>query len=100
MKGAKTTPLNRKNKNMKNRNRFLIAAAALALFASAGPVNAGGTDACCQDNIAASPKVRVMLNEQCNNRCAVPTKGAVSTITRQTDVAASPKVQQMRAEQT
>jgi len=86
-----------KEKHMKNSKRFLIAAAALALFASAGQVRAGGTDACCDDKIAASPKVRVMLNEQCNSRCTPPAQTAVTTTTRQTDFAASPKVQQMRA---
>lgn len=82
---------------MKN-TRLLIAAAVLALFASASQVKAGGSDACCKDNTAASPKVRTMLNEQCNAKCAAQTSTTQSTTaTRQTDVAASPKLQQMRA---
>lgn len=81
---------------MKNTHRFLIAAAALALFASAGQAKAGGTDACCNDGIAASPKVRAMLDERCKSRCA-PARVTVTPTTRQTDIAASPRVRQMRS---
>jgi hypothetical protein len=85
---------------MKNSKRFLIATAALALFASAGQVKAGGTDSCCDDNIAASPKVRAMIDERKAACCAAPSHvSTTQTITRQTDVTASPKLQQMRAGQ-
>lgn len=82
---------------MKNTHGFLIVAAALALLASAGQAKAGGTDACCNDGIAASPKVRAMLDERCKSRCA-PAQVTVTTTTHRTDIAASPKVQQMRSE--
>jgi hypothetical protein len=86
---------------MKNTQRFLIAAAALALFASAGQARAGGTDSCCDDGIAASPKVRAMLDERNARCCPAQTQvTAYQATTRQTDVAASPKVQQMRSERT
>ena len=53
---------------------------------------------CCDDGMAASPKVRAMLDERCKSRCMVPAQMTTTqTITRQTDIAASPKVQQMRA---
>src|SRR5207244_9205194 len=52
---------NRK-KIMKSSNRLLIAAAALALFASASQIKAQ-SQAVGDDGIAASPKVRQMLNE-------------------------------------
>ena len=87
---------------MKNTNRFLIAAAALALLASAGQATAGGSDCCSascgHDGIAASPKVRAMLDDRCKSRCATQSHVTVTTTTRQTDIAASPRVQQMRAE--
>src|SRR5712671_396352 len=84
---------------MKNTHHFLIAAAALALFASAGQAKAGGTDACCDDGIAASPKVRAMLDERKARCCAAQTQVTTyRTTTRQTEIAASPKVQQMRSE--
>jgi galactitol-specific phosphotransferase system IIB component len=95
--GRKATALEQKEQNMKNAHRFLIATAALALFTSASQAKAGGTDTCCNDGIAASPKVRAMLDERCKARCA-PAQVTVNTTTRQTDVAASPKVQQMRSE--
>ena len=86
---------------MKNTHRFLIAAAALALFASAGQARAGGTDSCCDDGIAASPKVRAMLDERKANCCAAPAQATTyRNTTRQTDVAASPRVQQMRNDRT
>jgi predicted transglutaminase-like cysteine proteinase len=84
---------------MKNRHRFLIAAAALALFASAGQARAGGTDSCCDDGIAASPKVRAMLDQRNARCCPVQTQVTTyQTATRQTDISASPRVQQMRNE--
>jgi len=85
---------------MKNTHRFLIAAAALALFASAGQVRAGGTDSCCDDGITASPKVRAMLDERNARCCPAQTQVTTYQTTRQTDVAASPRVQQMRSERT
>jgi hypothetical protein len=86
---------------MKNTQRFLVAAAALALFVSAGQAKAGGTDSCCDDGIAASPKVRAMLDERKARCCAAPAQVTTyRTTTRQTDIAASPKVQQMRNERT
>ena len=84
---------------MKNTCRFLIATAALVLFASAGQAKAGGTDSCCDDRIAASPKVRAMLDEQKARCCTAQTQVTTyGTTTRQADIAASPKVQQMRRE--
>ena|SRR5260221_10411110 len=86
---------------MKNTSRFLVAAAALALFASAGQAKAGGTDSCCDDGIAASPKVRAMLDERKARCCAAQTQVTTyQTTIRQTDVAASPRVQQMRNDRT
>jgi hypothetical protein len=84
---------------MKNTNRFLVAAAVFALFASAGQAKAGGTDSCCDDGIAASPKVRAMLDER-KARCCTPQTQVTTygTTTRQADITASPKVQQMRRE--
>lgn len=82
---------------MKNSNHLLVAAATLALLASAGRATAG-TRYCCDDGFAASPKVRAMLDERCKSRCTAPTAVTATTITCQTDVAASPKVQQMRKE--
>ena len=79
---------------MKNTPRFLIAVAALALFASAGQAKAG-TGSCCNDGIAASPKVRQMLNER-NARIAAQAAAPQATAqpaARQDNVAASPKVQ-------
>jgi len=85
---------------MKNTNRFLIGAAALALLASAGQANAQ-YQAVGDDGIAASPKLRQMLNEQ-KARTAMPAvEPQVNTYQGGTsdNVAASPKVQEMRKEQ-
>ena len=76
----------------------MIVAVAGLLIASAAPAKAGGTDSCCSDGIAASPKVRAALDEQCNNRCTPQQVTTTQTVIRHSDVAASPKVQQMRAE--
>ena len=81
---------------MKNSNRLLIAAAALALFASAGQIKAQ-SQAVGDDGIAASPKVRQMLNER-KARHAAPEQVTIHQIAPQTTIAASPKVQQMRNE--
>lgn len=81
---------------MKNSNRLLIAAAALALFASAGQIKAQ-SQAVGDDGIAASPKVRQMLNER-KARAAVPEQVTIDLIVPQATIAASPKVQQMRNE--
>lgn len=78
---------------MKNANRLLIAAAALALFASAGQIKAQ-SQAVGDDGIAASPKVRQMLNER-KARAAAPQQVTINQIAPQATVAASPKVQQM-----
>src|SRR6266567_3469874 len=84
---------------MRNTHRLLIAVAALALFASAGQAKAGGSDSCCDDGIAASPKVRAMLDERKARCCTAQTQVTTyGTTTRQTDIAASPNVQQMRRE--
>ena len=81
---------------MKNTILLISAAAGLVLFASAGQAKAG-SGSCCDDGIAASPKVRAMLDERCKNMCAAPERVTVTT-TSQADIAASPKVQQMRSE--
>src|SRR5258708_36595634 len=78
---------------MKNANRLLIAATALALFASAGQIKAQ-SQAVGDDGIAASPKVRQMLNER-KARAAAPQQVRINQVAPQTAVAASPKVQQM-----
>lgn len=77
----------------------MIATVAGFLLASAGQATAGGTDPCCNDGIAASPKVRAALDERCKSHCAAQSHMTTTqTVTHQTDVAASPKVQQMRTE--
>jgi hypothetical protein len=81
---------------MKNPSRLLIAAAALALFASAGQVKAQ-SQAVGDDGIAASPKVRQMLNER-KARNAAPLQVTINLITSQATIAGSPKDQQMRNE--
>jgi hypothetical protein len=83
---------------MKNSNRLLIAAAALALFASAGQIKAQ-SQAVGDDGIAASPKVRQVLNER-KARAAAPQQVTINQIAPETTVAASPKVQQMLNERT
>src|SRR5207249_7985875 len=85
---------------MKKLSYPLIAIAAGLLIAYPSQTKAGGTDSCCDDGIAASPKVRAMLDERCKSTCAAPSRVTVTTTTRQTDIAAPPKVQQMRAERT
>ncbi len=79
---------------MKNSNRLLVAAVALALFVSAGQIKA---QAVSDDGIAASPKVRQMLNER-KASGATPQQVTINQIVPQTKIAASPKVQQMRNE--
>ena len=81
---------------MKSSNRLLIAAAALALFASAGQIKAQ-SQAVGDDGITASPKVRQMLNEQ-KARNVAPQQVTINLITSQATIAGSPKVQQMRNE--
>jgi hypothetical protein len=80
----------------------IMAAVAGLLLASASQASAGGP-ACCNDGIAASPKVRAMLNERkasCDACCAATKEVTVTRTTVTTDnVAASPKVRQMRADQ-
>src|SRR5436309_1830333 len=83
---------------MKKLSYPVIAAVAGLLIASASQVQAGGSWSCCDDGIAASPKVRAMLDERCKSRCAAPAHITVTTTVRQTDIAASPRVQQMRSE--
>ena len=85
---------------MKNTNRFFIAAAAVALFASAGQIQAQ-YQAVGDDGIAASPKVRQVLNER-KARASAPVGAPEVTINQaapQDNIAASPKVQQLRKEQ-
>ena len=81
---------------MKNSNRLLIAAAALALFASAGQIKAQ-SQAVGDDGIAASPKVRQMLNKRKASAVA-PQEVTINQSVPQATIAASPKVQQMRNE--
>src|SRR6266850_7583068 len=84
--------------NMKTANRLLIMTAALAFFASAGQIQAG-TKPCCDDGIAASPKVRQMLDERKAQCCAQPAAAVTTSTTRsRATIAASPRVQQMRNE--
>jgi len=84
---------------MKNTPRFLIAAAALALLASASQVRAGGSSACCSASrcntvTAASPKTSAALGERCRSMCASGDQASArNTITPLTASAASPKVQ-------
>src|SRR5882762_2308486 len=80
---------------MKNTHRFLIAAAAVALFASAGQARAGSS-LCCDDGIAASPKVRAMLDERKARCCMVSQQVTIHQTAPRNYVAASPKVQQMK----
>ena len=82
---------------MKNTSRFLVAAAALALFASAGQTKAQ-SQLSSDDGIAASPKVRQMLEER-KARAMVAPQIVVQQTAPQDNVAASPKVQQLRNEQ-
>ena len=91
--GVRTiAPRNRK-KVMKNSNRLLIAVAALALFASTAQIKAQSQPVG-DDGLAASPKVRQMLNERYVKAAAV--QGVtISRIVPQTTAAASPKAQQM-----
>ena len=81
---------------MKNANRLLIAAVALALFASAGQIKAQ-SQAVGDDGIAASPKVRQLLNER-KASDAAPQQVTINLITSQATIAGSPKVQQMRTQ--
>jgi hypothetical protein len=74
---------------MKHLNPLVIAAAALAIFASAGQVNARA-----DDNIAASPKVRSQHNEHYNRTHPAPPQVTVPvvTATANSQLAASPKI--------
>lgn len=100
---ARNRALTERYKNMNKLSYPIIAAIAGLLIVSASPALAGGNSSCCSgsccDNgIAASPKVRAMLNEQCRSKCAAPDHATVSRITPQTAFAASPKVQQMNSQ--
>ena len=85
---------------MKNTNRFLIVAAAAILLASAGQSRAQ-YQAVGDDGIAASPKVRQMLEERKDRSacCVTPAEVTTYQATPQDNVVASPKVQQMRREE-
>ena len=85
---------------MKTTNHFLVAGAALGLLASAGQANAQ-YQAVGDDGIAASPKVRQMLNERRARTSSIAVAPQVATYQGGTsdNVAASPKVEQMRREQ-
>jgi hypothetical protein len=98
VQGAKASVRKKKEKNMKNTLRFLIAGAAITLLTAAGQAQAGGSDSCSKDGTAASPKLRTLLDERCKSQCAAPAQATVSTTIRQTEFAASPKVQQTRNE--
>jgi len=102
MSGAKRAVFERKHKTMKTLTYPLIYAVAGLLVASAGKVNAGDSSSCCSASccnatVAASPKVRAMLDERCKNQCAPvePAVSASTTTTPHTALAASPKVLQM-----
>lgn len=84
---------------MKNTHRFLISAVAAVLLASAGQIRAQ-SQAVGDDGIAASPKVRQMLNERKARTTATVATPQATThqAIPQDNVAASPKVQQMRKE--
>src|SRR5258706_8650247 len=81
----------------------ITAAVAGLLIASASSAWAGGpgccSSACCSDGIAASPKVRAMLDERCRSKCATPAVAVAATAREDNTVAGSPKVRQMRADQ-
>src|SRR5882724_4530833 len=81
----------------------ITAAVAGLLIASASSAWAGGpgccSSACCSDGIAASPKVRAMLDEQCRNKCATPAVTVTMPSRNRNAMTASPKIQQMRADQ-
>jgi hypothetical protein len=90
---------------MKNTPRFLIAAAALALFASAGQIQAQ-SQLTTDDGVAASPRVRQALTERrISANLSQPMGGSdVASCTTACcaadgkKITASPKVQQMLAE--
>jgi hypothetical protein len=85
---------NTNTKIMKNIYQLVIAAAALTLFASAGNTSAQ-SQLSGPDGIAASPKVRAVLNERVRSQFVVPAQVTAAAFTRQTAIAASPKMQQM-----
>jgi hypothetical protein len=99
---ARNQRQNRKRPNMKKLTYPLIAAVAGLVIVSANPAQAGEnssccTGSCCNKSIAASPKVRAMLDERCRSKCAPPDHTMVSTVKPQTSFAASPKAQQMNS---
>lgn len=96
--GCQKGPQQKDRGNMKKLSYPIIAAVAGLLIVSASPARAGGSSSCCDDGIAASPKVSAMLNERCKSQCAAPAQAIASTIKSSALVAASPKVQQMRSE--
>src|SRR5437867_3773852 len=77
---------------MKNTKSLLIAAAAIALFASAGQSRAQAVG---DDGIAASPKLRQMLNEKKTACCMPRAQVTTATTAPAPAVTASPRVQQM-----
>src|SRR5438105_9895185 len=85
---------------MKKMNYTIIAAAAGLLIGSAGQVDAQ-SQAVGDDGIAASPKLRQMLNERQARTAAPVLPAEVTTYQGGTseDLAASPKVQHMRSEE-
>ena len=89
----------KKDKNMKNLNSILFAAAIAATFGLANNASAQ-FKATTDDGIAASPKVRQMLNERAAaTRVAPATPSVTVTYRNQADgITASPKVRQMLAE--
>jgi hypothetical protein len=95
----------KKKQHMKKLTYPLITAVAGLLVASASSALAGGTASCCSasccnDGIAASPKVQNTLEERCLSKCTAPAQVTAGTITPQALVAGSPKAQQMRSNPT
>jgi len=82
---------------MKTLNYPLIVTIAGLLLGSAGRVQAD-TSSWSNDGIAASPKIRAMLDEQYKSRSAAPAQPPVTTTRSRAEIAASPKIQQMRSE--
>ena len=82
-----------RQKNMKTMNRVLAAAAVAAVLGLASSVMA-------DDVTAASPKVRMQLNERSARPVATPMVTVMVKKAAPADLAASPKVAMMHAERT
>ena len=95
MKGAKTV-LTKKEINMKNSTRLLLATGALVALISGSPAARAGNPS---QGIAASPRLRAQLNER-NAQYSLSNQQSPtqSTITPQALLAGSPRNQQMLSE--